>query len=89
MEYLIPKKDERKADNPRSSTKRMKKGMCDGRVEEEEMEGSARQHHLKYLESPSVWHYFFHTPHLSASRRQTLHWQALFQALAFTPPLIG
>jgi hypothetical protein len=87
---LIRKKmDERKADNPRSSTKRMKKGMCDERVEEEEMEGSARQQHPKYLEPSIVWNYFFHTPHLSASWRQTLHLQALFQALAFAPPLIS
>ncbi|KAJ5880199.1 uncharacterized protein N7473_011252 [Penicillium subrubescens] len=70
----------------------MKKGMCDERVEEEEEEGmeeSARQQHPKYLESSNVWNYFFHTPHFSASRRRTLHLQALFQALAFAPPLIG
>lgn len=42
------------------------------------MEGSAWQHHPKYLEPSSVCNYFFHTPHLSASWRQRLHLQALF-----------
>lgn len=77
-DLIKKKKDERKADNPRSSTKRMKKGMCDERVEEEEMEGSAWQHHPKYLEPSSVCNCFFYTPHLSASWRQRLHLQALF-----------